>query len=232
MGERSVSQREFDVLSNTRMILGLEHRIPEIGTAFGRGRLQHFTASEDLCIGRGSSIAVDADMNRRPFWKAVLAAGILSSSPSFRVRAQALDQLVPRNVALNQVTYQGRSAIQAIATPASDNGSSYALLKDINFQDGAIEVDVAGKPATGAGPEARGFIGIAFRLRDNNYEYIYLRPTNGRGRPGAPESLHAVRIISAIRFRPFAAGIARKVRVLCGPGTGRLDKVQDRNRGS
>lgn len=28
--------------------------------------------------------------------------------------------------------------------------------------------------------EARGFIGIVFRLRDDRLEYIYLRPTNGR----------------------------------------------------
>jgi hypothetical protein len=32
----------------------------------------------------------------------------------------------------------------------------------------------------GAGPGARGFIGIAFRLQDKSYEYIYLRPRNGR----------------------------------------------------
>ena len=29
-------------------------------------------------------------------------------------------------------------------------------------------------------PDARGFIGIAFRLQGNLYEYIYLRPANGR----------------------------------------------------
>ena len=29
-------------------------------------------------------------------------------------------------------------------------------------------------------PAARGFIGIAFRVQGNRYEYIYLRPTNGR----------------------------------------------------
>jgi hypothetical protein len=39
---------------------------------------------------------------------------------------------------------------------------------------------VAGKPSAAAGPAARGFIGIAFRVRGDRYEYIYLRPTNGR----------------------------------------------------
>jgi hypothetical protein len=48
------------------------------------------------------------------------------------------------------------------------------------FQNGAIEVELAGRPAAGVGGGARGFIGIAFRLQGDQYEYIYLRPTNGR----------------------------------------------------
>jgi hypothetical protein len=78
------------------------------------------------------------------------------------------------------MTYQGRSAVQVIAAPDAANGSSYAIVKDTRFRDGTIEVDLAGKPAAGAGAGARGFIGMAFRLQDNKYEYIYLRPTNGR----------------------------------------------------
>lgn len=51
----------------------------------------------------------------------------------------------------------------------------------MSFTNGTIEVDLAGQPAAGAGGGARGFIGIAFRLQsDGSYEYIYLRPTNGR----------------------------------------------------
>ena len=96
------------------------------------------------------------------------------------ISAQKLDQLIPRNVSLDQVTYQGRSAIRVVAAPSAANGSSYAILKDTKFRDGTIEVDLAGKPAAGAAAAARGFIGMAFRLADNRYEYIYLRPTNGR----------------------------------------------------
>jgi len=49
------------------------------------------------------------------------------------------------------------------------------------LRDGTIEVDLAGQPAAGAGEGARGFIGVAFRIQsDRSYEYIYLRPTNGR----------------------------------------------------
>jgi hypothetical protein len=71
--------------------------------------------------------------------------------------------------------------VQVIADPTAGNAESYAVVKDVMFRDGVIEVDLAGQPAGGAAATARGFIGIAFRLHaDGRYEYIYLRPTNGR----------------------------------------------------
>jgi len=94
---------------------------------------------------------------------------------------QTADRLAGKNVSVVQANYQGRSAIQLTATPGAENGTSYAVVKDAVFRDGSIEVDVAGRPAAGADAGARGFIGIAFRLQaDGRYEYIYLRPTNGR----------------------------------------------------
>jgi hypothetical protein len=95
--------------------------------------------------------------------------------------AQTADGLTAKNVSIAQTNYKGRSAIQVTATPGAENATSYAVIKDASFRDGTIEVDVAGQPAAGAGGFARGFIGIAFRLQDDGrYEYIYLRPTNGR----------------------------------------------------
>jgi hypothetical protein len=95
--------------------------------------------------------------------------------------AQSTDQLAGKNVSIAQTNYKGRSAIQVIAMPGAANAASYAVIKDVSFREGTIEVDLAGQSAAGAGAEARGFIGIAFRLQgDGRYEYIYLRPTNGR----------------------------------------------------
>ena len=97
------------------------------------------------------------------------------------VVAQSVDRLEGKNVSIAQTNYKGRSAIQLIATPDALNATSYAVVTDALFRDGSIEVDLAGQPAAGAGGGARGFIGIAFRLQgDGAYEYIYLRPTNGR----------------------------------------------------
>jgi hypothetical protein len=95
--------------------------------------------------------------------------------------AQSADRLVGKNVSIAQTNYKGRSAVQLIPTPGAADATSYALVKDVSFRDGAIEVDLAGQPAAGAFAAARGFIGIAFRVQgDGRYEYIYLRPTNGR----------------------------------------------------
>ena len=95
--------------------------------------------------------------------------------------AQTVDRLDGKGVSLAPVEFKGRKAVQVIANPDAQNAASFAIVKDATFLDGTIEVDLAGQPAAGAGGGARGFIGIAFRLQgDGRYEYIYLRPTNGR----------------------------------------------------
>src|SRR5689334_3249954 len=95
--------------------------------------------------------------------------------------AQTADRLTGKNVSIAQTNFKGRSAIQMIAKPDAENATSYALVKDVTFRDGTVEVDLAGQPAAGTFAGARGFIGIAFRIQgDGRYEYIYLRPTNGR----------------------------------------------------
>jgi hypothetical protein len=111
----------------------------------------------------------------------LMSASLLLAAAVAPLRSQSIDRLAGKNVSIAQTDYQGRRAIQVIANPEAANATSYALVKDASFRDGVIEVDLAGQPAAGAFASARGFIGIAFRLqRDGRYEYIYLRPTNGR----------------------------------------------------
>ena len=96
------------------------------------------------------------------------------------LRAQTASQLEVHGATVSNTTYQGKQAVRIDALPAAANGESYAIVKGSHFHNGTIEVDLAGKPAANAGEGARGFIGIAFRMQGNRYEYIYLRPTNGR----------------------------------------------------
>lgn len=94
--------------------------------------------------------------------------------------AQTAEKLEAHGAAVANTAYQGKNAVRVDALPTAANGESYAIVKGSHFHNGTIEVDLAGKPAVNAGEGARGFIGIAFRLKDDHYEYIYLRPTNGR----------------------------------------------------
>jgi hypothetical protein len=94
--------------------------------------------------------------------------------------AQTADQLTPHKVRVEQVEYKGKRAIKIAEDGDTPNGEAYAIVKGMTFHNGEIEVELAGQPAGGAGGFARGFIGIAFRMKDGQFEYIYLRPTNGR----------------------------------------------------
>lgn len=110
-----------------------------------------------------------------------LKCGVLLVLLAIPLAGQSRDQLMGKNVSIAQTNYRGRSAVQVIANPGVANANSYAVIRNASFRDGTIEVDLAGQPAADAGEGARGFIGIAFRLHDDgSYEYIYLRPTNGR----------------------------------------------------
>lgn len=104
----------------------------------------------------------------------------LHAQSSQNVPGIALDGLELHNVKAEAVNYEGKPAVRVDALPNAANGASYAILKGSRFHNGTIEVELAGKPAANAGPGARGFIGIAFRIQGNRFEYIYLRPTNGR----------------------------------------------------
>jgi hypothetical protein len=94
--------------------------------------------------------------------------------------AQTMDQLTPHKVKVEQVEYKGKRAIKITEDGDTPNGEAYAIVKGATFHNGEIEVELAGQPAGGAAAAARGFIGIAFRMKDGQFEYIYLRPTNGR----------------------------------------------------
>src|SRR5215471_13009435 len=99
---------------------------------------------------------------------------------AFVVSAQSVDQLMPHKVKLEQVEYKGKRAIKIMEDGDTPNGEAYAIVKGATFHNGEIAVELAGQPAGGSAAAARGFIGIAFRMKDGQFEYIYLRPTNGR----------------------------------------------------
>lgn len=60
--------------------------------------------------------------------------------------------------------------------------NTYAKLIDSSFHNGVIEVKMLSRLLKNAPDFARGFIGIAYRINedDSAFESFYLRPTNGR----------------------------------------------------
>jgi len=95
---------------------------------------------------------------------------------------QTLDKLQLHKVRAEAAEYRGTKAIHLTQAPGAQGEDTLAIVTGFELQDGVIEVDLAGAPAPGAFGEARGFIGVAFRVQPNaaKYELLYLRPTNGR----------------------------------------------------
>jgi hypothetical protein len=95
---------------------------------------------------------------------------------------QTADGLEAANAKTEISDYRGRKAVRLLPPDGgSPDDTMLAILKTSNFKDGVIEAEIAGSPRQGAPSDARGFIGIAFRVQNNShYECFYLRPTNGR----------------------------------------------------
>jgi hypothetical protein len=122
--------------------------------------------------------------SKRPSAALPVALAVIASCLQFVTgtvaQAQTIDQLTAHRVKLESVEYRGKRAIKVVEDGSVQNGEAYAVVKNTDFHNGTIEIEIAGRPGAAAAAEARGFIGIAFRLRDGRFEYIYLRPTNGR----------------------------------------------------
>jgi hypothetical protein len=91
------------------------------------------------------------------------------------------DDLTPVNVKMTEETYLGKKSLKV--TDIGENSEvKYVKINNSDFKNGIIEIEVSGKPSQIASEQARGFVGIAFRINADNtrFECIYLRPANGR----------------------------------------------------
>jgi len=123
----------------------------------------------------------------------VLSAGLLMlGAPAAQTfELDSAKGLQPHDVTVEAVTYHGRKAVRVmpaadanveLVAPKNGEGGGIVVLPGTSFHDGTIEVDVAGEPRAGATSDARGFVGVAFRVAadPSKYECVYIRPTNGR----------------------------------------------------
>ena len=106
--------------------------------------------------------------------------------------------LVPLNVKADAIEYKGRKAVRLTKDTEKDG---FALLRGTDFQDGAIEADIALKITAPPGVRMPGFVGIAFRARPDasRYELFYLRPGNSHAEDQAMRN-HSVQYTSEPDF--------------------------------
>jgi hypothetical protein len=93
-------------------------------------------------------------------------------------------KLHPVGVSMSIKQVMGKQAVKVVRDSSIKTADqpTYVKVSDVDFKNGTIEVNVLSRLLPNAGPSARGFIGIAFRINDSNskFECIYIRPTNGR----------------------------------------------------
>lgn len=94
------------------------------------------------------------------------------------------DKLEPSKVSMSVEKLMGRDVVKVTKNPEIKevDQATFVKIKGINFQNGTIEVSVLSKLLPDADQFARGFIGVAFRINEDNskFECIYIRPTNAR----------------------------------------------------
>jgi hypothetical protein len=138
---------------------------------------------------------------------AVLSAGIAVFLWSARESAaQSVQEfplrdatgLVSPKAKVEAVEHLGRRAVKLTMTPEQ---AGLAWLPGVDFQDGVIEADVAVKVLVPPGVRMPGFLGIAFRAREDRskYELFYIRPRNARSADQAMRN-HAVQYSSEPDF--------------------------------
>ncbi len=98
-----------------------------------------------------------------------------------------LEGTTNKEVVATPVVYKGQEGLHVTVSPehksieegGCDN-CTFVALDGIDFANGTIEIEVAGKPTEGAPDWARGFVGIILRadLEADTYEGLYLRPLN------------------------------------------------------
>jgi hypothetical protein len=100
-----------------------------------------------------------------------------------RYPLESIDGLRFRNATAGPTVLHGKKGLIAnIPTGAQPYAQGLICIGNRDFSNGVIEAEIAGDLAPGAGEEARGFVGIAFRVQKDlkTYDAFYLRPTNGR----------------------------------------------------
>lgn len=94
------------------------------------------------------------------------------------------DSFEPVHVSIKETVLDGEQVLRVVKSEKimEFDENTYAKIIDSNFHNGVIEVKMLSRLLPDAPDFARGFIGIAYRISDDDtkFESFYVRPTNGR----------------------------------------------------
>ena len=116
----------------------------------------------------------------------ILAFSVVLLSISLQAQTVKLSKsnLVANLVYMSLEKLDGEEVLRVIkdSTVQKVDEPTFVKIKNLDLENGTIEVKVLSRLLKTAPDYARGFIGLAFRVNDDNtaYESIYVRPTNGR----------------------------------------------------
>ena len=114
-----------------------------------------------------------------------IMAGIVLSMNSFS-QSIGFDKsnLEANHVYMSIEKMNGKQVVKVVkdSTQIGADLPTFVKIKGIDFKYGTIEIQVLSRLLKTAPASARGFIGVAFHIDEQNskFEGIYLRPTNGR----------------------------------------------------
>jgi pimeloyl-ACP methyl ester carboxylesterase len=139
-----------------------------------------YIPNHQICIIPNAGHACHND-NFTAFWESI-APFLEQPKNAFIPLTSAIFE--PYQVSYSLTNVKNLPAIQVIKDPSIKliDEPTFVKIKGTSFKDGEIEVKVLSKLLPTAPDFARGFIGIAFRINEDNskFESIYIRPTNGR----------------------------------------------------
>ncbi|MFY9902001.1 MAG: hypothetical protein WAK52_05290 [Trichococcus sp.] len=98
--------------------------------------------------------------------------------------AMKAENFIAVNSFITNLDFDGTEVLRVIKDPKIEafDEPTFAKVIGSTFKNGTIEVKVLSRLLPDAPEFARGFLGIAFRIDENDarFESLYIRPTNGR----------------------------------------------------
>ena len=126
----------------------------------------------------------------------------------------------PNEVDVRSAQFNGRACVAVELSAevqeralggAGGNGPTVAIL-DKDFNNGVIEVDVAGAINGKGSPDSRAFAGLAFHIAGSTqtFEAVYLRMSNGSKNVPPPPAPRDVRAVQYVAHPDFHFDVSRK----------------------